>query len=81
MLKSCLKGRQTKIDFESKLSKLVERINLDRPILQKEKIKIILFEKSPAKENDQEENPTDRPSDEGSNKLKSSEIRNQLMEV
>jgi hypothetical protein len=52
MLKSCLKGRQTKIDFESKLQKLVERINLDRPILQKEKIKIILFEKSPHKEND-----------------------------
>ena len=35
-----------------KLAKLVDRINLDRPILQKEKMQIILFEKSPIKEND-----------------------------
>ena len=52
MLKTCMKGRQKKIDFADKLSKLVVRINLDRPILQKEKMQIILFEKSPIKEND-----------------------------
>ena len=50
MLKSCLRGRQVQNENEAMLNKLVERINLDRPILQKEKIKLILFEKSPEDE-------------------------------
>jgi hypothetical protein len=44
MLHTCVKARASKADKEAKLQKLVDRINLDRPILQKEKIKLILFE-------------------------------------
>lgn len=32
------------------LSKLIERVNLDRPIMQKEKVDLILLEKSSQKE-------------------------------
>lgn len=44
LLKSCVKNRAVTLGYDDKLNKLVDRINLDRPILQKEKIKLILFE-------------------------------------
>jgi len=44
MFHSCVKARKTQADQEKKLVDLVERVNMDRPILQAEKIKLILFE-------------------------------------
>ena len=44
MLHSCVKARKTQSEQEKKLVDLVERVNMDRPILQAEKIKLILFE-------------------------------------
>jgi tRNA splicing endonuclease len=45
MLATCKRIRDSREQKEIKLKKLVERINLDRPILQKEKIDLILLEK------------------------------------
>lgn len=45
MFHSCVKARKTQAEQEKKLVDLVERVNMDRPILQAEKIKLILFEK------------------------------------
>lgn len=45
LLGVCKKRRQSIIETDKNLKKLVERVNLDRPILQKEKIQLILFEK------------------------------------
>jgi len=44
MFHSCVKARKTQAEQEKKLVDLVERVNMDRPILQAEKIKLILFE-------------------------------------
>ena len=51
MYNTCQKARQTYIQQDWELKKLLERVNLDRPILQKEKIKLILFEKGPVHAN------------------------------
>jgi hypothetical protein len=50
VMKECVRGRQSIHENEKKLKQLLDRINLDRPILQKEKIKLILFEKEPSTE-------------------------------
>lgn len=44
MFHSCVKAHKTQAEQEKKLVDLVERVNMDRPILQAEKIKLILFE-------------------------------------
>ena len=37
-------AKQRQTQHEGKLNKLIERINLDRPVLQSEKIRLILEE-------------------------------------
>jgi hypothetical protein len=47
MYQACKRAREVQLEQQTELTKLLERVNLDRPILQKEKIKLILYEKSP----------------------------------
>jgi len=46
MYNTCKRAREMHLSKQTELKKLLERVNLDRPILQQEKIKLILFEKS-----------------------------------
>lgn len=44
ILNTCIRARESQQTKEGLLNKLVDRINLDRPILQSEKINLILYE-------------------------------------
>ena len=46
MLDSCMTGRRQQKQLEEEQKKLVDRVDLDRPILQQEKIKLIMMEQT-----------------------------------
>ena len=67
MLDTYNRARQSRTDSQNNLDKLIDRINLDRPIMQKEKIDLILLEKLKTEKPDQD--------------IKSSHIREALKDV
>lgn len=72
MLETYQKAKQTRQLNQQVLSKLIDRINLDRPIMQKEKVDLILLEKL-STENKSSQSPD--------KEIKSSEIRHLLKNV
>ena len=57
MLMSLKKSRKAKNQLQGNLKKLIERVDLDRPILAQEKMKYIMFEKKESEDEDEVNTP------------------------